>query len=238
MLAEQEVDLVQHEGLHAERQLLLCELCGKSFSQLSHLTLHTQEHNTIKPLESERNSLSIKPLESGRSQQIFADEIDVMQNETVYSEEVAFNCEMQIDGPFEADSDQKIVTEEIDRELVHSAGKDASCEPCSDQILDAEAYNLDKSVAAEFIQEKHAEENGLLGNEAILIEEEILSCELCGKNFENRGALEQHSRAHIQLCQGEEPYVCGFCGETFAFKSNAEKHSLIHNSDKPQLINE
>jgi hypothetical protein len=79
------------------------------------------------------------------------------------------------------------------------------------------------------------------------------SCQICGKNFKNAGALKQHGFVHkeardfqCEICEkgfkspsslrlhkhtvhnNEKPFKCSICGKGFKQKSGMKSHELIH----------
>ena len=48
-------------------------------------------------------------------------------------------------------------------------------------------------------------------------------CQICGKSFNQKGALQMHKSKHT----GEKPHTCTFCPMTFAQKGNLRSHIKV-----------
>ena len=54
----------------------------------------------------------------------------------------------------------------------------------------------------------------------------IVTCMICGKNFETKTSLDKHMYCHIK----NNAFCCEECGQSFPFKSRLIQHQIIHTS--------
>ncbi|XP_014859044.1 PREDICTED: zinc finger protein 3-like isoform X2 [Poecilia mexicana] len=62
-----------------------------------------------------------------------------------------------------------------------------------------------------------------------LTEENLYSCQFCGKNFTTCKDLKVHWRTHME----KKRHTCGVCGKTLSDRSSLRKHLRIHTGEKP-----
>ena len=55
----------------------------------------------------------------------------------------------------------------------------------------------------------------------------IVTCTICGKNFETKTSLDKHMYCHTK----EKAFCCKECGHAFPFKSRLVQHQIIHTSE-------
>lgn len=54
-------------------------------------------------------------------------------------------------------------------------------------------------------------------------------CDVCGRQFRERGTLKEHHRIHT----GAMPFTCEFCGKSFRFKGVLTTHRRQHTGERP-----
>ena len=55
----------------------------------------------------------------------------------------------------------------------------------------------------------------------------IVSCTICGKNFETKTSLDKHMYYHTK----EHSFCCKECGQSFPFKSRLIQHQITHTKE-------
>lgn len=68
-----------------------------------------------------------------------------------------------------------------------------------------------------------------MAENAPLTEENLYSCQFCGKNFTTSKDLKVHWRSHTE----KKRHTCGVCGKTLSDRSSLRKHLRIHTGEKP-----
>ncbi|XP_029958134.1 uncharacterized protein LOC115396400 [Salarias fasciatus] len=94
---------------------------------------------------------------------------------------------------------------------------------------DAEGL-ADHEKQAEFhCEETCGEKLNFCQNVRIVTDEKKFSCEVCGKNFNQKAALLVHMRIHT----GEKPFSCEMCGKSFNQKNAMLVHKRTHTGERP-----
>lgn len=63
--------------------------------------------------------------------------------------------------------------------------------------------------------------------------QQILLCEICGKNFANQSQLRNHTRLHVPIEQ-RRSFACYICKANFAYKKSLVHHMPSHSGQKIQ----
>ncbi|XP_059167538.1 zinc finger protein ZFP2-like [Physella acuta] len=208
--------LSKHMLVHTKVKRYKCELCGTSFNRLDNMKLHLVTH--IKPFTcslcgknySSKYSIDLH-LSSHSGEQIlrcavcdkvfYHEEALLLHAQSHTSKEVfkcryclaVFKQNIQLKNHLKTHSFARHLTEEVKR---------YKCRMCTLVFTD---------------------ENDLLAHKEIHLIERPFRCEICGKAFPWRKALNDHKR-----CHAPKKYKCDFCDFMFRDRYSLTRHIRTH----------
>nr|XP_033788136.1 zinc finger protein 664-like [Geotrypetes seraphini] len=225
----------------------LCDTCGKSFSQMSHVKRHEMIHIGIrkKPFTCpecnkcfaylsvlkihQRVHTGEKPFKCSDCDKSFYQHAGLKIHQRIHTGERPFMC-LVCDKRFYYQSSLK------KHKGSHTGEKPYSCPECdkcfnsqSDLTRHKRIHTGEKPYPCPECGKYFANPSGLKRHKRIHTGEKPFACLECSKSFNHETHLKIHKRIHT----GEKPYTCLECGKSFNRRSNLKIHTRIHTGEKP-----
>ncbi|XP_030047652.1 uncharacterized protein LOC115461718 [Microcaecilia unicolor] len=197
----------------------LCDTCGKSFSQMSHVKRHEMIHIGIRK----------KPFKCNECNKCFAYLSVLKIHQRVHTGEKPFKCS-DCDKSFYQQAGLKI------HQRIHTGERPFMCLVCGKRFYYQSSlkkhkgsHTGEKPYSCPECDKSFNSQSDLTRHKRIHTGEKPYPCPECGKNFANLSGLKRHKRIHT----GEKPYTCADCGKKFNHETHLKIHKRIHTGEKP-----
>ncbi|XP_071024694.1 gastrula zinc finger protein XlCGF57.1-like [Oncorhynchus clarkii lewisi] len=206
-----------------------CLDCGKCFTQVGRLKMHSRIHSEAKPFS------------CGDCGNRFQLKGELTKHIVIHTGEKPFNC-----GDCGKSFNRKLT---LNRHilLVHKEGtqcengktkgeKPFCCGDCGKSFTRRQTLNRHKMIHTGekpfhcgYCGKGFNRKETLIDHIQNHTGEKPFSCGDCGKSFNRKRNLTSHLLTHTE----EKPFTCGDCGKSFKQKSDLTKHIMIHMEEKP-----
>uniref|UniRef100_A0A8C5ML56 C2H2-type domain-containing protein n=1 Tax=Leptobrachium leishanense TaxID=445787 RepID=A0A8C5ML56_9ANUR len=189
-----------------------CEVCGKRFTNNSHLARHYKVHS------------GEKPFPCGVCGKMFARKSHVADHQRIHTGERPYVC-MECGRGFVNNSHLVL------HKVVHTGEKPFTCPECgkgftrnSSLIKHAGIHAEEKPHVCRECGKSYCQYANLIVHQRLHSGEKPYSCKHCGRGFICKASMVRHQRTHT----GEKPYSCAHCEKTFRDNSSLIKHKRVH----------
>ncbi|XP_070404856.1 uncharacterized protein [Nothobranchius furzeri] len=210
-------DLNVHTRVHTGDKSFACETCGRRFSQKAALNRHMRVHTGEKPFACEL------------CEKIFSSKTQLNSHIRVHTGEKPFPCEL-------CDKIFCYKTALNYHMKAHTGEKPFACDLCEKRFSSKTQLNShmrvhtgEKPFACELCGKKFAHKVSLNYHIRVHTGEQPFACKLCDKRFDYKTALNRHMRVHT----GEKPFACKLCDKRFGYKTALNRHMKAHTGEKP-----
>uniref|UniRef100_A0A4W5RVJ6 C2H2-type domain-containing protein n=1 Tax=Hucho hucho TaxID=62062 RepID=A0A4W5RVJ6_9TELE len=194
-----------------------CLDCGKCFTQIGRLKMHSRIHSEGKPFS------------CGDCGNRFQLKGELTKHIVIHTGEKSFNC-----GDCGKSFNRKLT---LNRHILLTKGeKPFCCGDCGKSFTRRQTLNRHKMIHTGekpfhcgYCGKGFNRKETLIDHIQNHTGEKPFSCGDCGKSFNRKRNLTSHLLTHTE----EKPFSCSDCGKSFKQKSDLTKHIMIHMEDKP-----
>ncbi|XP_039618208.1 zinc finger protein 208-like [Polypterus senegalus] len=234
----------------AQQKLYQCLECGKRFTQIDTLHIHTRIHSAEKPYCCS---------EGGKQ---FASNNSLQYHRTIHTREKPYCCS-ECDKQFTTASYLQVhkrihtgekpyccsecgkrfnCTSNLQKhKRIHTGIKPYHCSECGKGLVSSKSlkkhrrtHTGEKPYCCSECNKQFTSNIGLYYHRRVHTGEKPFCCSECGKQFTRYSSLWNHRKVHT----GETPYCCSECDKRFTTASNLQLHKRIHTGEKPYCCNE
>ncbi|KAL0859240.1 hypothetical protein ABMA27_011051, partial [Loxostege sticticalis] len=229
---------------HRQRQIVLCDYCGKKFtakrSLIKHLTHHTGKELWTSDYCGKivnKSSMSVhlkkhsgeKPFECSYCKKKFTHKQTLTEHVRIHTGEKPFECNY-CKKKFTRKTN---LTEHV---RIHTGEKPFECNFCKKRFtskryltLHVRIHTGKKPFECSYCKKKFTHKQSLTEHVKIHAGEKPFECSYCKKKFTNKKTLTEHVRIHT----GEKLFECNYCKKNFTHKHHWIVHVRIHTDQKP-----
>ncbi|XP_063289173.1 zinc finger protein 391-like [Pelobates fuscus] len=197
---------------HSSEKMLPCEVCGKRFTNNSHLARHFKVHT------------GEKPFPCGVCGKMFARKSHVADHQRIHTGERPYTC-LECGRKFTNNSHLVL------HRVVHTGEKPFTCPECgkgftrnSSLIKHSGIHAEEKPHVCRECGKSYCQYANLVVHQRLHSGEKPYACKHCGRGFICKASMVRHQRTHT----GEKPYSCVQCGKSFTDNSSLIKHKRVH----------
>ncbi|XP_072279328.1 uncharacterized protein [Pyxicephalus adspersus] len=208
---------VTHVVDQATENLLLCSVCGKSFSENRNLIRHQRSH------------ISEFPFSCSQCAKSFVHNADLLRHQRNHSDERPYQCSV-------CGKCFKHKAHLITHQRIHTGERPFSCEECGKSftgqsvlLIHQRTHTGERPFPCLECGKCFLQKGDLRRHQRIHTGERPYSCSECGKSFPRKEELQRHQRIHT----GEYPFLCSECGKCFNYKEKLRRHQKTHTGERP-----
>ncbi|XP_060922632.1 zinc finger protein 616-like [Limanda limanda] len=204
--------------LRNQHQTHACSHCGKSFSTVTGLSIHTTLHTGNRPFKCE---------DCGKT---FAHRSSLSAHRWVHVADKPHKCDI-------CPKAFGLMAQLKAHRKTHSGRDKYQCNVCGKLICDLRSLSRHKAThsgerryGCEVCGKRFKLPFALKSHEKIhTVRERRYLCDICCKTFLSNCALTMHMRTH----SGERPFLCGVCSKGFISNGQLKAHTRVHTGEAP-----
>lgn len=213
------------------KEIVFCDLCGKSFTQkchlVRHMNIHMKSHINKRPYVCNECGLRCSRADS------------LKRHKTLHISAEKIPLSEAIPRPHMCDVCGKGFRNRHDLQrhsVIHVNPKAYLCDQCGktftqlgDMKRHATAHTGRELQKCETCGKSFQKRMSLLRHQVHHNKDKLLNCEFCGRSFTRKDCLQSHLFQHMP----KKPFVCKYCGKDYAQAAGLQAHIYKHLGQKP-----
>nr|XP_057915479.1 zinc finger protein OZF-like [Doryrhamphus excisus] len=213
--ADPECDMRTQTDFKHSKKPFSCSVCGKRFSEKSHIITHMRTHTGEKPF-----SCSVCP-------QRFSQMSHVLSHMRTHTGKKPFGCYV-CGRRFSEKSNM------VSHLRTHTGEKPFRCSVCDKtfsqrvhMIKHMRTHTGEKPYICSVCDKRFTQNSTMVKHMRTHTGEKPYICSICQKRFTQKVTMVKHMRTHT----GEKPYICSICDKRFCQNVTMVKHMRTHTGE-------